>query len=136
MSRENVEIVRRMFDAHLRGDFEASLAMFDPEVEFDTSLRPDGRVWRGREGVRRAMLEWIGTWDDYRLEIHRYIDAGDRVVVVWTERGRGKASGITLELHGGNVHTVNDGRVVQVVVYDAAAKALEAVGHGPPAFDD
>ncbi|HKP89347.1 MAG TPA: hypothetical protein VJT75_05175 [Thermoleophilaceae bacterium] len=35
MSQENVEIVRRMYDAFLRGDREAARAVLDPEVEWD-----------------------------------------------------------------------------------------------------
>lgn len=36
MSEENVEIVRRLFDAAARGDAAAVLACYDPEVEIDT----------------------------------------------------------------------------------------------------
>ena len=34
MSQENVEIVRRGFDAFNRRDLDAFLALFDPDVEF------------------------------------------------------------------------------------------------------
>jgi ketosteroid isomerase-like protein len=37
MSRENVEIVRRVFAATARRDSQAALALYDPEVEWDAS---------------------------------------------------------------------------------------------------
>jgi ketosteroid isomerase-like protein len=37
MSEENVEIVRRVFDAVARDDSASVLALFDPEVEWDNS---------------------------------------------------------------------------------------------------
>ena len=36
MSQENVEIVRRMYDAWNRRDEEEMLALSDPEVEFQS----------------------------------------------------------------------------------------------------
>jgi ketosteroid isomerase-like protein len=41
MSRENVEIVRRGWDAWLRGDLAGLFATFDPEIVWDTSLFRD-----------------------------------------------------------------------------------------------
>jgi len=34
MSRENVEIVRRLYDAIDRGDTTAVLGLYDPEIEW------------------------------------------------------------------------------------------------------
>ena len=40
MSQENVEVVRRMYEAVAAGDSEAVLAKYDPGVEFDFSRSP------------------------------------------------------------------------------------------------
>jgi hypothetical protein len=58
MSEENVEIVRRHIDAYESGDYEASLAAYHPELVCDASARPEGRVYRGREGVAEAIRVW------------------------------------------------------------------------------
>ena len=52
--RENVELVRRAYDAWNRDDMDACLALMDPEVEWHTTGRlPDVEpVYRGHEGVR------------------------------------------------------------------------------------
>jgi ketosteroid isomerase-like protein len=44
MSRENVEVVQRLFDAIGRRDSEAVLALYDPEIEWDAS-RGAAVVW-------------------------------------------------------------------------------------------
>jgi ketosteroid isomerase-like protein len=63
MSQENVEIVRRVYDAAARRDVATVLALYDPDVERDVSLHPLGgvtgkRVYRGHEGLRIWFREW------------------------------------------------------------------------------
>ena len=129
MSHENLELVRRMTDAFLAGDGPAALALMHPDVEFEANARPDAGVWRGPDGVRRAIAEWIGTWDDYSLEIRDYVEIPDgRVLVLWTERGRGKGSGIPIEHDGGYVVTLREGEIARIHMYNDAGEALAAVG--------
>jgi SnoaL-like domain len=75
VSQQNIELARRMTDAFLDGDWDAALALLHRDVEFEAAARPDAGVWRGREGVRRAVAEWVGTWDEYPLEVREYLDA-------------------------------------------------------------
>ena len=50
MSQENVEIVRRMYDAFQAGDADGALGHFDTDVLVDTGdARPDRSVGKGRE---------------------------------------------------------------------------------------
>jgi ketosteroid isomerase-like protein len=35
VSAENVEIVRRLYEAYARGDFAAALELLDPEIEIE-----------------------------------------------------------------------------------------------------
>jgi ketosteroid isomerase-like protein len=130
MSQENVEIIRKMFEAYASGDFEASLADFDPEVEFDVSIRPEGGLYRGPEGVAEAMRSWTGTWDDFRIEIEEIIDAGgDRVLAVDRQSGRGKGSGAPLDQQTFSVFTIRAGKIVRVVWLQTREQAFrEAAG--------
>src|SRR5205085_2548348 len=81
MSQENVEIVRRMYDAFDSGDADAALAYFDSGVVMDASHRVDGRVAHGHEELVATLGEWMGTWDEWREEVEAIRDAGDRVLV-------------------------------------------------------
>jgi ketosteroid isomerase-like protein len=113
MSEENVEIVRRSAEAVEAGDYEAALAPYHPEVVFDATLRPEGRVFHGRDGVVEAMREWIGTWEDWRIETTDYLDAGDKVVSIGRESGRGKGSGLVIDHQVFVVFTLRDGQIVR-----------------------
>jgi ketosteroid isomerase-like protein len=116
VSERNVEIVRGAFDAFLRGDMDAAMEAFDTDIEWDVTLRADGRVYQGHEGVRQGIGDWIGVWDDYRVAIEEYVDAGDDVVVLATESGRGKGSGIESEQKVTFTWSLSDGKVTRVKI--------------------
>lgn len=108
---------------------ERALEFFDEHVVYDASERPDGRLWHGRAGVRHAMLEWSDVWEDWQVEVERYLDAGEgRVLVMWHERGRGRESGVPMQQRGANLMTVRDGRIVHVRMFVHQDAALEAAG--------
>jgi uncharacterized protein len=128
MSQENVEIVRRIYDAYLLGDFETSLALMDAEVELDVSIRPEGKVYRGHEGVAEALRTWTGTWEAFRMELEELIDAGDHVIGVEQQSGRGRTSGVPLSEVYFSVWTLGDGKVTRIAWFQDRAMALEAAG--------
>ena len=123
-----MEIVRRHLDAYLSGDNETALEAYGPEVEFDVSVRPEGRVYRGREGVAEAERTWAGTWKDWKIDIEEIIGAGENVVVVDRQSGQGRESGTRFEQQTGWVYTLEQGKIVRVVWHPTRADALEAAG--------
>jgi ketosteroid isomerase-like protein len=72
----HVELIRRAHESLARGDMEGYLAAFHSDVEYDMSYRPDGRVYRGHDGVREARRMWANTWDEHRGELEELIDLG------------------------------------------------------------
>jgi|ERR671910_661794 ketosteroid isomerase-like protein len=93
MAEENVQIVRRVFDALERPD-AAVRALWHADVEFDVSrdiwgaLVGGGR-YRGVEGVRSWMLDLYSGWEKVDLSCEELIDAGEQVIAVLSVRGRG-----------------------------------------------
>jgi ketosteroid isomerase-like protein len=128
MSKENVEIVRRIIDAAHRGDWKAAMTGYDPAVVLDQSRVPGGGVYHGHEGVREFYARWIGAWDDFGIELKRLIDAGDHVVDINEVTGKGRDSGVPVKMQSANVWTVERGRVVRHVGYPTVPEALEAAG--------
>jgi ketosteroid isomerase-like protein len=136
MSQENVEIVRRVYDAAARRDAATVLALYDPEVELD--MRADsplqvvglgGGVYRGHEGLRSFFREWHEAWERIEYDFEDLIDApGERVISVVTRRGRGRASGAEVEQPLALVWTIRNEKVVRVVWFPSREEALEAVG--------
>jgi ketosteroid isomerase-like protein len=131
MSEENVEIVRRIYDALGRPDDVA--ALWHPEVEFDVSRDIWGAVvggghYRGVDGVRKWMLDLYGAWEHLDLDCEELIDAGHQVIAVLSVRGRGRTSGIEVAYRPAGIWTLRQGKVVQVVWFPTREEALEAVG--------
>jgi hypothetical protein len=60
MLDENVEVVRRMWDAFLSGDFDTALSCLACDIEWDGTNLPDGRVGRGHEAVLEHALSRAG----------------------------------------------------------------------------
>jgi ketosteroid isomerase-like protein len=64
MSQENLEIPRRLIDAYNRGDIPSFLEPLDPEVEWIPIMAAlEGRVYRGREDVRRWFEDIARDWE-------------------------------------------------------------------------
>jgi ketosteroid isomerase-like protein len=126
MSRENVELVRRMYEAYLGGNAEVALAYFHPEVEVDFSVRVDAARGKGRDELARIVASWIGTWDGYLEEIDEIRDLGDTVCVVATQRGRGKGSGVELANQFASLYEIRDGLITRITMYAGLDEALEA----------
>jgi ketosteroid isomerase-like protein len=128
----NIELVRSMFEAYGTSAPEGAFDFMHPEIQYDLTVRPDGKVWHGHAGVRSAMLEWTSTWEGWEMDVEDYLDAGhDRVVVLWNERGRAKGSGVPLVQAGTTVCTVREGLIVAMVVNvdrDATLRGLGLAG--------
>jgi ketosteroid isomerase-like protein len=130
MSRENVEIVRRAYEAFNRGDPEAGIADMSPTFEYaPTGALPDmPPVARGPDGYAE-FARWLwDQFDDARTEIHELTDAHDKVVASVTLRGRGRQSGVEVGWHVWHVWTLRDGKVIHGRGFTSRPEALEAAG--------
>ena len=98
MSEENVEVVRRGYAAFNRGDLDAMVADFAPTFEYVASgaVPGPGGVYRGPEGLREFMGWFFGEFSNARAEINELTEAGDRVLVGTTARGRGSRAASSL----------------------------------------
>jgi ketosteroid isomerase-like protein len=134
VSRENVEVVRRIWEAWELRDTEAALALYDPNVEATGFAEVVGvkggktGTYRGMEGLRRWMRDFSETFDDFIAHPEEFVDAGDGVVVRVRMSGRGKRSGAPSELVIWNAYRLQDGRVVGLESHREEADALRAAG--------
>jgi uncharacterized protein len=130
MSHENVEVVKRLYDAFNRDDFDAGVALCDSEVVIDrsNSIGPDARIYRGQPGLEEFWNEWKRAWADSRWEIDECIDNGDNVVVLARLYARGAASGASVEANVSQVVVVRGGKVLSSKLFQGRSEALEAAG--------
>ena len=132
MSSENVELVRRSFEAFARGDFDTAFAAHDPEqTEWRTAAdEPDPATWQGVEGLR----EFAGTlgelWEnrfDGGQVFEDFIEVGDWVICPWRADLRGKGSGVQVHVDETYAVLVAGGQIVRVEEYRSAGEAVDAV---------
>ena len=137
MSEENVEFVKGLFAATSDMDKEALLSALpeliaqscDPEIEwYEDPQRADARIYRGHAGARESFERWLDQWDEYGAEAARFIDCGDRVLVVAREHGRGATSGATVSSQIFIVVTFREGKVLRYQEFYDESAALEAAG--------
>jgi ketosteroid isomerase-like protein len=137
MSQENVEIVRRVYEAYDRQDLEACFAEYAADIEWRNGgplgeLFGPGLVERsyfGHDGIRQFWREWLDAWETVDFDWQELIDAGDQVVAIQSQRVRGRASGVELEMKSyAQVWTVRDGKLVRSEFFPTREEALEAVG--------
>ena len=125
MSQENVEMVRAGFEAHNRGDLDAMLESYDPEVEFVTLLLGNHR---GKEALRGLYEENRKAVLGYKLEPEELIVAGDKVIAVARMGGAGRVSQIALGDMIAFVFTIKDGLITRQQTLRNKNEALEAAG--------
>jgi ketosteroid isomerase-like protein len=128
MSQENLEVVRAIYDAYERGDYRAAFECFHEDIEwFGPPDVSNSGFARGHEGVRHSLSTWVGTWDEYHFELRELIDAGDQVLAVGWQRGRGKGSGVGVSEEIFSVWTMRTGKVVRQRMFREKVQAVEAV---------
>ena len=128
MSQENVDTVRRAWEAFENHENEAIFPLYDADVEIQGLHGLGDRVYRGVAGVREFWHDWSASWSEAGSEVEEWIDAGDDVIAVMHLWGRGKRSGVRVEARQSHVWTVRGGKMWRLRVYDTKDEALKAVG--------
>jgi ketosteroid isomerase-like protein len=128
MSQENVEILRAVYERWRLGDFWTRDAFRDDvEVVWAADI-PDVGTYHGLAGLEASARQWFSAWDELRIEAEKFIDLGERVLVLITVYGRGKDSSIETEGKYAQLWTMRAGKATRFVGYTDWADALEAVG--------
>jgi len=125
MSRANVEVVRELIDAYLRGDYATAAGYLAPDVVYETGQEVPAH---GPEAVKAMWERWESDWEELETTPSEFIDAGDQVLVAIHYSRRGRASGIELEDSFFAVYTLRDGKCVRKVEFRDRSDAMRAAG--------
>jgi ketosteroid isomerase-like protein len=149
MSQENVEIVRRYFEAveralaaywqgprsvadslragEVRPEIADAMRYWHPNIEWKSALI--GITARGYEGTAHGVDQFLDAAQDYRVNVPEVTDLGDsQVLAVMRLAMKGKASDIDVNATIFSIVTVEDGLIIRMDEYLERAEALEAVG--------
>ena len=133
MSQENVEAVRRAYEAWNADDLDAFMADLDPEIEVHPAIEPalEGgeTTYRGLDGMRRAWDDYRGgAWERLTVHIHEIRDLGESVVVLSHIDLTGRATGIEFSQEIGQLITFRGGKAIRSQDFLSHAEAREAAG--------
>jgi ketosteroid isomerase-like protein len=135
MSRENVDFVRRCYDAinGMLARRAIDRALIESVWAHDCVLRPAGILpesaeAHGHDGIQRFLENQMEAFDALKAETEEFIDAGDRVVVPIRFGGKARYTGMDVTFAVVHVVTVRDGKVARTDMYRERSEALRAVG--------
>ena len=129
MSRENVEIVRRAFQAYNAGDLMNLREVYDPGVVWHhLEGWPEPGPSVGRDVVLREVKQLRDAWQegDVLEPVVDFVTAGNQVLarMVWHGSGRGPDAAMEFSY----LFTFRKGRIITIQMFWDHAEALEAVG--------
>jgi ketosteroid isomerase-like protein len=127
MSQENVEVVRRNLDAWNRRDLTTWLASFHPDAEIDWSRArgPFKGVYRGHHEHEAFWEVFWSTFEDVQLENYGFAETDSEVLYSQTAHCRGR-QGIEVIARSTQVHTLENGQITRLRLFQERAEALEA----------
>ena len=128
MSQENVEFVRQLWDAFQRGDIAWMVEQCTPDVVIaQPPETPDATVYVGRTALIEAAEGFPRDWEGFRVDLTEVIDVSDEVVLsVCRNRGRGRISGLEMDIDMFYVHQIYEGRMARMQIFLSREQALRA----------
>jgi ketosteroid isomerase-like protein len=129
MSQENVELVRSIVEGWNRGDYSVVLESVDAGIEVEAALGGtfDG-TYQGPAQAQRFLEDFWRNFEQSHTDIEEYIPVGDSVVFAAHLRGKGKGSGVEVEMRNWQVCTIRDRKVIAYRMFTSKRQALEAAG--------
>jgi ketosteroid isomerase-like protein len=130
MSRENVEVVRRWFEAYNRRDIEALLEVSDPDIEFRSIFAgiESGGAFRGETGVYEYFRAIEDAYETFQVPPDELLDAGAAVLVsafaIWTGRGSGASDRTPIFV----AVWLRKAKVMRIETFTDRSEGLGAVG--------
>jgi ketosteroid isomerase-like protein len=127
VSREDVDVIRRLFAAFNEGDLTGLLDLMSDDFVLERPYLKE--TYRGKEGYLKLATDWSEGFSDWWATPEELVDAGDgRVVVRIRQVGVGESSGIEVAEEYGFLYEVRDGRAARLEMHVDFGTALRAAG--------
>ena len=121
--------LRAAYAAFNRGDIDAAVQLFDPNVEWiEPPEFPGGGAYHGVDAAKRYLAQSRAGAAEVISEPERFIPSADRIVVFVYARVLPKDSQAWQEIRLADVYTFRDGRVTAMHAFANRQDALRWAG--------
>jgi hypothetical protein len=134
MAEDNVELVKRLSE-RLNRSFNVGepapelIERTSAQLRIDASRRVfNPAVYEGTAGLHQVIADVCDAWEGFGEDVERIVAVGEKVVVLSTISGRGRASGVEVATKAALVWTIRDGIVEEVDMFNDHDEALRSVG--------
>jgi ketosteroid isomerase-like protein len=129
VSETDLDAIREWIGAWNRTDLDRVVGSYSADAEvIPDPGGPDKGPYRGRAAIRKVFEGLREEWEKDDVVLKELLDVGDKVLVRFDWRTRGRASGIETEVDVTSVSTLNDAKITWQRFYFDHADALKAVG--------
>ena len=125
---QNVEIVRRSFEAWNEGDVEAIRRCYTEDAVLESPITEFGRTYQGDDPLGRWISEQRETWSETHWDVERIFEGDGAVVCFYRSISTGRASGIEVVRDLTAVFRIRDGLIASDRVFLDRDEALKAAG--------
>lgn len=133
MAEPVATVVSDLLEAWNAHDVSRVVALCAPQYEGRDVAEP--RVRRGQADVHDAVIRYLASFPDLRVNAEDLVVAGNRAALVWTAHGTHQgglmhipATGREVDVRGVSLLTVEGGRVSRELVIWDVAGLLRALG--------
>jgi hypothetical protein len=128
MSEDNIELLRRAYDALNRHDVDAMVALSDPEMEFRPLLLAieGAGPLRGHESLRCWWQDLLGLFPDWGIEINEVRQVGCLTLARVKSHGSSRDSDAVINQQFWQVTEWRDGKALWWHNFLTEAEAVEA----------
>ena len=128
MSQQDVETIKTAYEAFGQGDLQGRGqgirrrrgVVEPPEV-------PEGGTVNGKDAVVESWSNIPNYFSEFAAEPREFVDAGDKVFVLGTQRARRRTPGNTFEVPYVHVFWTPDGKLHALQFHSDSAKELKAL---------
>jgi ketosteroid isomerase-like protein len=133
MSQENVELAHRANDAFNRHDFDALLALIDPNIEFTSRIveLEGGGPFRGHDGIKEWWANLFGVFPEFSSKIEEVRDLGDLTLARMRQHSQGMEKDSPADQTQWHLAEWREGKKIRWRVFVNEDEALEDAGLTP-----
>ena len=132
MAKENVVLIKGMYDAFAAGDVAGVLGRMRSDIvwnEAENFPYADGNPYVGPDAVAKGVFaRCISEWDGFAVAVEEILDADDAVVALGRYLGVYKATGKSMRMQFAHVWRIADGKVVRFQQYADTLHVARVMG--------